>query len=195
MNRSTVAAGAFGIACIVLIASLVWAVTIINDKNTAISSKDSQISNLQTQAWLNRTDYQNYASSHGVSNSDYNNYVANHHHTDSEYDSLQSIVNLNQQETILNQYTTSQGANTHTIIASVQASYAGYVHISLTSTTSNAYVIVEYWYQGRLFSFQKTLGTSGEAYFCILPASVAIYAGNTNFANGATYTITATYYY
>lgn len=169
---------ALGIVCIILLVCLVGATSLyqsqINNKDNTIFSQNSQISSLQT-------DYQNYKNSHS--------------HSDSDYNLLQSIANLGEQYPILNQYTINQGANTHIYVTDLQANYAGYLHISLTSTTSNAYVIVEYWFQGQLFSVTKTIGTSGEAYFLLMPSNVAIYVGNTNFVNGATDTITATYYY
>lgn len=185
MNGFKVAAAALGVVCIVLVAGFIWAYTyhtsIINDKNTTILNKDSQISDLQTWLDANRTEFQSYTSSHT--------------HSNTEYDSLQSIANLGEQQTILSQNTINQGAGGRTLVASFQANYAGYLYVSLTSTTTNAYVIVEYWYQGRLFSFQKTLGTSGDALFCLLTSSVAVYAGNSNLLNGATHTITAIYHY
>jgi len=212
MNVSKVAAATLGIMCIVLVVGVVWTYTyytsVINDRNTTISNKDVQISDLQSQknqvqTWLdaNKTEYQNYVANHqhtdqdfGALQSIYNDYVSSHQHSNTEYDSLQSIANLEQQQTVLNQYTISTGANTHALVTSFQANYAGFLYISLTSTTTNAYVIVEYWYQGRLFSVQRTLGTSGDAYFCLLPASVAVYVGNTHYT-GVTYTMTAIYYY
>ena len=188
MKGLKVAAGTLGMVCIILIVGLVWAVTIINDKNAVILNKDATISD-------KNGEYNDYVGTHHYTDAEYTNYVASHHYADTEYNLLQSIANLEQQQTVLNQYTTNQGANTHTLVTSFQANYAGYIDISLTSTATNAYVIVEYWYQGRLFSFQETLGTSGEVVFCLLPSSVAIYAGNRNFVGGATHTITAIYHY
>lgn len=132
----------------------------------------------------------------------YNDYVANHHHTDSEVreraqvlDLLRSIANLSEQQIILSQYTVNQGARMNSLVETFQASYAGYVQVSITSTTTNAYITVEYSYQGHVFSFKSTLGTSGEASFCVLPSNVFIYAGNSNIIDGATHTMTVTYHY
>jgi len=197
VRRSVVIA--LGLICIILVVGLVGAVAIytplINDKDSKISSQASQISSLQT-------DYQNYKLSHSHSDSEYNSlqstyddYKSSHSHSDSDYNLLQSMATLGEQQTILNQYTINQGANTHTYVTGFQAICAGYLHISLTSTTSNANVAVEYWFKGQLFSVTKTIGTSGEAYFILMPTSIAVYVGNTNLVNGATHTITATYYY
>jgi hypothetical protein len=183
MVTRSVAIG-LGIICIILIVGFVGAFAIympaLARANSLTSSLQTQ--NSQLQIWLdgNKTDYQNYKNSHS--------------HSDSEYNMLQSIANLGEQQIILNQYTTNQGANTHNNVTGFQANYAGYLHISLTSTTSSAYVIVEYWFLGKLFSVTKTLGTSGDAYYVLMPSYVVIYVGNTDFV-GVTDTITATYYY
>ncbi len=215
MVRRSVAV-ALGVICVVVIAGLIGAFAYyVYDKNNTISSLNSQISQLnsnatnlqnqnnQLQTQLNGNVSQN-ANLQGQNNqlqtwldgnkTDYQNYMNSHSHSDTDYNQLQSIANLGEQQSILNQYTINQGASTHVSVASMQASYAGYLHISLTSTTSNAYVIVEYWFQGRLFSVTQTIGTSGDAYFLLMPSTVTIYAGNANYLNGATDTITATYY-
>lgn len=205
MVTRSVAIG-LGIICIILVVGFVGAFAIYmpalaraNSLTSSLQTQNSQLQiqlngnvsqnanlqseNSQLQTWLdgNKIDFQNYENSHS--------------HSDSEYNSLQTIANLGEQQTILNQYTTNQGANTHSLVTGFKANYAGYLYISLTSTTSNAYVIIEYWFQGQLFSFTKTLGTSGGAFFILMPSDIAIYAGNTNLLNGATDTITATYYY
>lgn len=197
---------ALGITCILLIAGIGGAMAYftiqINNKDTTYnnyalfhSHTDSEFNQ------LNGT-YLAYLGLHSHTDSEYdslqsayNGYVLNHHYLDSDYDLLQSIANLGEQQTILDQYTVNQGANTHVYVTGFQANYAGYLYVSMTSTTSNAYVIVEYWFLGKLFSVTKTIGTSGEAYFLLMPSSVALYAGNTNLQNGATDTITATYHY
>jgi hypothetical protein len=193
---------ALGMICIISVVLLVGAGVLMKDKDSKNSSQAFQISSLQHQNNQLQTQLNGNVSQNANlqtwldgNKTEYNDYVATHHYTDTDYNLLQSIANLGEQQVILDQYTTNQGANTHSYVTGFQANYAGYLHISLTSTTTNAYVIVEYWFQGRLFSVTKSIGTSGEAYFPLMPSSIAIYVGNTNLLNGATETITATYYY
>ena len=195
-----------GIICILLAVGLVGAFAIympaLARANSLISSLQTQNNQLQTQLNGNVSQNANLQSQNSQlqtwldgNKTEYQNYKNSHSHSDSDYNLLESIANLGEQQTILSQYTVNQGANTHIYVTGFQANYAGYLYISLTSTTSNAYVIVEYWFLGKLFSVTKTIGTSGEAYFILMPSGVAIYVGNTNFLNGATDTITATYHY
>lgn len=194
VNRN-VAIG-LGIICIILIAGLVG---IFAYYWMQVNTLNDQKNNLNTI-------YQDYSSTHSHSNSEYDALVAYKNRLETwlagnitqlqgQINSLQSIVYLNVLQPILDRYTINQGAGAQSHVTSFQSNYAGYVWISLTSTTTNAYVTVEYWYKDSLFSFRKTLGTSGEAFFCVLPSSVAIYVGNSNWLNGATHTITATYHY
>lgn len=177
VSRST--ATGLGIMCIILVAGLVGVIlyyntqvnTLNNDKNTLNNDKNALTTyKNQLETWLagNITQLQ---------------------------DRINSLTSLSEQMTILNQYTVNQGAGAQSNVASWQANYAGYVEVSMTSTTDNAYVTLEYWYQGHFFSFKKNLGTSGQALFCVLPSTVTVYLGNSNWMNGATHTISATYYY
>lgn len=156
--------------------------------------------------------------------STYNNYVATHSHIDSDYNSLstqntnlqtqitnlqsqittkdsqitdlQSIADLQKQEVVVTQYSVNQGAGQSSAVAARSFSYSGYLRISATTTTSNAYITLQYWFGGKLYSFSQTVGTSGDVIFAILKTdSATVYVGNTNFLNGATETVTITYYY
>jgi septal ring factor EnvC (AmiA/AmiB activator) len=191
---------ALGIICIILVVGVVGAfayyVPIINDKNNTIAnkdlqitdrddtilslnsqiaSKDSQISNLQTQI----TNLQSQIAT-----------------KDSQISNLQSIADLQKQEVVVYQYSVNQGAGQLSAVAARSYPYSGYLRISSTSTTSNAYVNLQYWFGGKLYSSSQTVGTSGEALFAILKTdSATVYVGNTNWLNGATETVTITYYY
>jgi hypothetical protein len=115
---------------------------------------------------------------------------------DSQITNLQSIVDLQKQEVVVNQYSINQGAGQSSVVVARSYPYSGYLRISSTSTTSNAYVNLQYWFGGKLYSFSQTVGTSGEVLFAILRTdSATVYVGNTNWLNGATETVTITYYY
>jgi len=114
------------------------------------------------------------------------------------YIQMTDLKNLNKSEIIVNEKPVNQGANQETLVAEVRPGYAGYFEIVMTSTTSNAYVRVSYWYSQQ-FDFRTTLGVSGRVIVPILPTDgwgvVRVSAGNTNLLNGATETVTITYHY
>jgi len=193
---------ALGIICITLIAGLAGAIayytTIINDKNTTY---DSYVSN-HTHT---NSEYDNYVGNHSHTDSEYNGYVNTHHHTDSEYDSLQnqvndlnSIINLEKSTVWIDDQTISQPASSYTSWEpTFSAPYAGYVSVWVqTSTTDKTYVRVIWSSHGIDFNQQVSVGASGTALFPVLPSSsIEIRVGNTNLFNGATETVTITYYY
>jgi len=190
---------ALGIICIIFIAGLggvmAYYSMVVNDKNTT---------------------YGSYVSSHSHTDSDYNslqsaynNYVSSHSHTNSEYDSLSSqntnlqnqvndltgIVNLAKSTIWVNQQTVSQPAGSYSEWT-FSATYAGYISVVVySSTTSNTGVRVIYSSHGASYDNQIGVGTGGTAVFPILPASIHIRVGNSNWLNGATETVTVTYYY
>jgi hypothetical protein len=78
------------------------------------------------------------------------------------------------------------------------ASYAGYVSVYVQSSTSGAtYVEVIYSAYGVSYDNQIGVGSGGYSVtFPILPSSnIEIGVGNSNLINGATETVTITYYY
>jgi len=109
---------------------------------------------------------------------------------------LQSIVNLSQSSSEASSVTVNQSANSYTEIIAFTANYAGYVVVSGTSTTSNGYLMVTDSYNGYPFNNTNyTFGTANTKIIPILPGTVTVYFGNTNLINGASATITVTYYY
>ena len=114
------------------------------------------------------------------------------------YVQMTDLKNLNKSEIIVNEKPVNQGAKEETLVTEIKPDYAGYFDIVMTSTTSNAYVRVTYWYNQQ-FDFRTTLGTSGRVIVPVLPTDgwgvVRVFVGNTNLLNGATETVTITYYY
>jgi flagellar basal body-associated protein FliL len=143
----------------------------------------------------------------------YNNYVNDHHHTDEDYNSL-STQNTNLQNQV-NDLTNTLNLGNSTIWVNNQtvsepagglglawsdwtfsASYAGYVSIYVSSATAGAWTHVIYYSHGVSYNVQTPVGTSGTAYFPILPSSsITVGVGNGNLNSGATQTVTITYYY
>jgi len=114
----------------------------------------------------------------------------------SQIDILNAIANLTASTTWINNQTVSQPAGSSTIW-SVSADYAGYVAIMvLSSTTSSTYANVTYSSHGVNYNVQTNIGTSGTAYFPVLPSSnIKVSVGNGLSTGIATETVTITYYY
>jgi len=142
-----------------------------------------------------QTAYNDYMATHSHTDTEYDSYVATHSYTNSEYNELLAIANLQKSQLILDEKTIPQGAGARTLVETFTASYSGYVTVSITSSTSNAYVDIEFYFKGQFFKFGKTLGTSGSSVFCVLPATVSIYVGNSNWFDPATHIVSATYWY
>ncbi|MBN1357173.1 hypothetical protein JW988_00225 [Candidatus Bathyarchaeota archaeon] len=75
--------------------------------------------------------------------------------------------------------------------------YAGYVSVSVESTSNTTYVQLLYAYKGVEFNHNVTVGESGTAYFPVLPAVIEIWVGNTDTYTGdlVNATVSAAYYY
>jgi hypothetical protein len=111
-----------------------------------------------------------------------------------------SSVALENEQTLVNDQTISESANSaHTFTFSLP--YAGYIEVIVTSTSPNTYVQItgEYYLpnspnSGWTYnSGDLPVGTSGTAYFPVVPGQVTVSIGNTD-PNGATVTVTIIYY-
>jgi len=193
---------ALGIVCIILAVGMVGAIAVYvpraNDQSSTIASLNSQIASLNSQI----ADKDNTISSlHSqITSKDYTISSLNSQVTSlqSQVNDLTSIVNLGESVVWVNDETVSQPAGSYTTwTPAFSASYAGYVTVQVfTSTTSNTYVRVIYSSHGVNYDNQIGVGTGGTAVFPILPtSSIDIRVGNSNWLNGATETVTVTYYY
>jgi uncharacterized coiled-coil protein SlyX len=112
-----------------------------------------------------------------------------------QVNTLTAIGNLNVSTVWINNQTVSQQAGTYTTW-SESASYAGYISIQVSSSTSSTYANVTYSSHGINYNSQTNVGTSGIAHFPILPSSnITIAVGNGLIIGNATETVTVTYYY
>ena len=110
---------------------------------------------------------------------------------------LNSTINLEKNEKIVSLALTEQTAGNYSVVVAPRAfQYSGYLMVYGTSTTDNAWVKLEYWFDGKLYSFTQTLGTQGELFFAIPKTnSAAVYTGNLNPKDEAATTLTIIYYY
>ena len=111
---------------------------------------------------------------------------------------LTSTLNLGKTTVWVNAQTVSQPAGgfgfSHTDWTNT-ASYAGYIAVYVSTSTSTTYVELIYTSHGVSYDTQTDVGTSGTAYFPVLPSSITVEVGNKNLVGGATETVTITYYY
>jgi Flp pilus assembly protein TadG len=139
----------------------------------------------------------------------YNSYVSTHQHTNSEYDSLNSqntnlqnqvndltsTLNLTKSEVWVTSQTVSQPGGTYNFWTH-SANYAGYVRVSVeSSTTDRTYIEVLWSSHGVNYDYSLPVGSSGTGVFPVLPSNVEVRVGNSNLVNGATETVSITYYY
>jgi hypothetical protein len=113
-----------------------------------------------------------------------------------QINALNDIGNLSISTIWINNQTINQPAGSYTTF-SKSASYAGYVSIQISSsTTSSTYANVTYSSHGVNYNSQTNVGISGIAYFPILPSPNIIIAVGNGLINGnATENVTVTYYY
>ena len=194
-----------GIACIILAAVLgtVLYMAYSPANTNSVTNLQSQISQLQN-------NYDSYVSSHHHTDDDYNSlqdtynsYLAMHHHSDNEYSSVQSQVNdltitlnLGKNTIWVDQQTISQPASSFTVWT-FSASFAGYVSVYVASSTvGGTHVEATYSSNGVNFHQELVVNAGNYAVFPILPSSsIEIGVGNGNILNGATETVTVTYFY
>jgi hypothetical protein len=211
---------ALGIICIVFVAALAAAVvqytSVVNERDETIATKDSDYQSYvsthsysDTQYGSLQSQYNDYVATHHYTDSQYNSlqsqydslysnyniYVYNHTHTNAEYDNLNQIVTLIKSMDWVDSQTVSQPQNSYTGW-SFYANYAGYIVVTVeSSTTTLTYVEVIYTAHGVSYDNRVAIGASGTPAFPVLPSWVQIRVGNTNWSNGATETVTITYWY
>jgi len=79
---------------------------------------------------------------------------------------------------------------------SFQADYAGYIVVSGTSTTNSGYIsVLDTWPNYPFNGYSYEFGTGTNRTILVMPGTVRVSFGNGNTSNGATATLTVTYYY
>jgi len=177
-----------GVVCIILLVALVGSAFQIlrlqgkvDELSNVIKQKDSQIQSLQNQIKQKDSQIQSLQNQIELKNQ--------------ILDELNKIIHLQKQETWLNSYTLSQPPGKADYwVFNVQ--YPGYIEVIVhSSTTTNTYVRVTYNAYGANFDQRITVGDSGRAVFPVLPGTVRVYIGNSNWFNGATIIFSIRYIY
>jgi prefoldin subunit 5 len=168
----------------------------VGSLNSQITSLQNQVSNLNSST-LQDKDNQIIALNSTISglNSQIGTLNSQITSLQNQVSNLTDIANLKSAQYWLVSQTVSQtalGASTWNF----SASHAGYVWVNVeTSTTSNTYIEVKYSSLGVYYDNKVNVGSSGPVTFPVLPGTIEIIVGNSNLTDGATETVTATYYY
>ena len=89
----------------------------------------------------------------------------------------------------------AQEPSTYTVIWQDNINYAGYIAVTVQAASNTTYVQTLYTCKGVNYNNNVTVGTSGTAYFPVLPGLLEIRLGNTELVDTNNATATATYYY
>lgn len=116
----------------------------------------------------------------------------------SQYQSYTKITNLSNTIVEASAMTVNTPAGGEVQVVVFHANYPGYLLITGTSTTTTGYIEIQDYMtnpSGGYFNPKEPFGTSSTLIIPILPGTIGVYFGNNNLFNGATATITVTYYY
>jgi cell division protein FtsB len=190
--------------CIVLLASVIGVIAyylpIVSDLNSQIAEKNSAIAELNAnvtslnQQVLALQDDINQQDSEVTDLQDTVDYL----NELTEY--YVGLLMMNASATLISATTIEPlNASESVMIYSYEygLEYAGYVGVSVESTSNTTYVQLLYNYKTVEFNQNVTVGKSGTAYFPVLPAVIEIWVGNTDTYTGdlVNATVSAAYYY
>lgn len=195
-----------------------------NQLQTYLNGNATLLNQTQKWLLGNITAYDNYVNDHSYADEQYlgletqynallfqySSYVDGHSYWNEQYQNLTNILDLANSTTWVNNQTVSQPMNSSTSWT-FSASYAGYLLIQVdvrpmvvngtividTGLLEGIYVRVNYTYGASVFYDQQSnlTGIGMTASFEVLPTNIGITVGNTKSTNGATETVTITYYY
>ena len=190
---------ALGLICIILAAGLFGAIAVympmvsnlesqIAEKNNAISSLNSQVSSLTSQVLALQADIEQLSST-------IEDYKAAQEAFNSQAKVYSNIISLNVTELLFGPTEINQAANTSGTIYTGNILYAGYISVSVESSSNTTYLQVAYPSYGVNYNQTVTVGTGGAAAFPVLPGVITVVLGNTEPVDEVTGTASATYRY
>lgn len=189
---------ALAIICVILAASLVGAIAFYQPTTTNLQSqiteKDNTISSLQQQI--------DYLQAQLSTTTNATVYIQQIAYLEQELSYLTdqttayyNIAIMNASSILIYQQQATIANNTWADAYNNVLEYAGYIVVQATSTTNTTYAETLYSSYGVNYDQNVTLGTSGTAYFPVLPGTVEVRIGNLDQTNSATVTVTVAYYY
>jgi outer membrane murein-binding lipoprotein Lpp len=191
---------ALGLICIILAAGLVGAIAVympmvsslesqIAEKNSTISSLNSQVSSLTSQVLALQADIEQI-------NSTIEDYKAAQRAFNSQVESYINIISLNVSAPLFASQSFTLAANTSGTIYTGNILYAGYISVSVESSSNTTYLQVAYArVYGVNYNQTVTVGTGGSGRFPVLPGDITVVIGNTEPVDNVNGTASATYRY
>jgi uncharacterized protein YpmS len=190
---------ALGLICIILAAGLVGAIAVympmasnlesqIAEKDSTISSLNSQVSSLTSQVLALQADIEQF-------NSTIEDYKAAQEAFNSQAEFYANIISLNMSAPLFVSQSFTLAANTSGTIYTGNILYAGYISVSVESSSNTTYLQVAYPSYGVNYNQTVTVGTGGAAAFPVLPGGITVVIGNTETVDDVTGTASATYRY
>jgi len=190
---------ALGLICIILAAGLVGAIAVympmvsnlesqIAEKNSTISSLNSQVSSLNSQILALQADLEQL-------NSTIDDYREAQAAFNSQVEYLFNIIYLNVSEYLFTPRSFTLAANTSDTVYTGNIAYAGYVSLTVESSSNTTYVQLVYSSYGVNYNQNVTMGTGGTVVFPVLPGDITVVIGNTEPVDEVTGTASAIYRY
>ena len=184
--------------CIVLLASVVGVLAFylptVDSLNSQVAEKDAAIAGLTA----NVSSLTSQISVLQANANSYNDTVTDLRAA-LDYLNLQlaNHLLLNTTEYLVTPQSFTQNASESTTIFQYGLNYAGYVSVTVESSSNTTYVELFYAYKGVNYDQNVTVAESGIAYFPVLPAGITIKIGNMDTYTGDTIngTVFAIYYY
>ena len=170
--------------CIVLSAGLVGVVAVylpmVNNLGSQVAEKDTNIAALSSQVASLNSQISSLEDSLDESDLTISTLEEGVEILNSRIQSYLNIIYLNASIYLFSEASVSQNASTSTNVFQYPLEYAGYVAVSVQSTSNTTYVQLLYSSYGVNYDHNVTVTTSGTAYFPVLPGEVDIRVGNTD---------------
>ena len=189
------------LVCIVVSAGLVGVLAVylpmVDDLNSQIEDKNADLATFTAQIGSLNAQVAYLQNSLDQSNSTIANLQEGVETLNLQIQNYLNVIYLNVSGYIFSQEPLSQNASTYTVVFQDSLQYAGYVAVSVQSTSNTTYAQVLYSSFRVNYNNNVTVGRAGTAYFPVLPGEVEIRVGNTDAYQGdfINATASAIYYY
>ena len=171
------------LVCIVVSASLVGVLAVylpmVDDLNSQIAQRDADLSSFTVQIGSLHAQVASLQNSLDISNSTIENLQEGVATLNAQVQNYLSVIYMNMSGYMFSNEPISLNASTYTPVFQQPLDYAGYVGVSVQSTSNTTYVQVVYSSFKVNYNQNVTVGASGTAYFPVLPGDVEIRVGNT----------------